>query len=89
MAKLRIIYIKNQSLNIQIHKIALISLLILHYALCTLNTKKIFTSIKTSKYCTDENSQDIERKKELFNAKIINLTTIIFQGSKITAFRHL
>ena len=64
MAKLRIIYIKNQSLNIQIHKIALISLLILHYALCTLNTKKIFTSIKTSKYCTDKNSQDIERKKK-------------------------
>ena len=25
--------------------------------------QKIFTSIKTSKYCTDKNSQDIERKK--------------------------
>ena len=26
--------------------------------------RKIFTSIKTSKYCTDKNSQDIERKKK-------------------------
>ena len=34
--------------------------------LCIMYTKhqKIFTSIKTSKYCTDKNSQDIERKKK-------------------------
>ena len=63
MAKLRIIYIKNQSLNIQIHKIALI---FINITLCIMYTKhqKIFTSIKTSKYCTDKNSQDIERKKK-------------------------
>ena len=34
---------------------------------CIMYTKhrKIFTSIKTTKYCTDKNSQDIERKKKI------------------------
>ena len=34
---------------------------------CIMYTKhrKIFTSIKTSKYCTDKNSQVIERKKKI------------------------
>ena len=58
MAKLCIIYIKKIDKNIKIHKIAPISLHCVH------KTPKIYTTIKTSKYCTDKNSQVIEEKKE-------------------------
>ena len=95
MAKLRIIYIKNQSLNIQIHKIALI---FINITLCILYTKhqKIFTSIKKHKnialikiaktFKEKKNPQTIKRKSHSYsNPKYANSNSYTRMHSPVNA----
>ena len=51
--------------------------------------QKIFTSIKTSKYCTDKNSQDIERKKKILRQLKENPIPIQIPNMQIRTHTHV